>query len=135
MSNIYTEQMKFYDKITEASLINLHGLAIRNDNILHLGKIDRKNKTQLFFIEVANMLNYTNKNIKIYVSFKNKLHYILFKLKNRHLVNIKYDKNSELNEEFNKIFEFMLKDFEIHEYVFSCIYDMNFNRKVHKNDL
>ena len=37
MDNIYTEEMKLYDKVTEAALINLHGIGIRNNNKLNLG--------------------------------------------------------------------------------------------------
>ena len=96
MENMYTEDQKMYDKISEAALINLYGLAIRNNNELNLGFIDRKNENSLFFVEVANMIQYMNKDIKVFINMKNKISYILFKLKNKHLNGISYTK--EKNE-------------------------------------
>ena len=81
MENMYTEDQKMYDKISEVALINLYGLAIRNNNELNLGFIDRKNENSLFFVEVANMIQHMNKNIKVFINMKNKISYILFKLK------------------------------------------------------
>ena len=50
MENMYTEDQKMCDKISEAALINLYGLAIRNNNELNLGFIDRKKMKILYFL-------------------------------------------------------------------------------------
>ena len=125
---------KMYDKISEATLINLYGLAIRNNNELNLGFIDRKNENSLFFVEVANMIQHMNKNIKVFINMKNKISYILFKLKNRHLNGISYtkEKNEAQTEELNNIISFMEKEFKVSSFIWALIYNDNFKRKKNK---
>ena len=134
MENMYTEDQKMYDKISEAALINLYGLAIRNNNELNLGFIDRKNENSLFFVEVANMIQHMNKNIKVFINMKNKISYILFKLKNRHLNGIRYtkEKNEAQTEELNNIISFMEKEFKVSSFIWALIYNDNFKRKKNK---
>ena len=134
MENMYTEDQKMYDKISEAALINLYGLAIRNNNELNLGFIDRKNENSLFFVEVANMIQHMNKNIKVFINMKNKISYILFKLKNRHLNGINYtkEKNEAQTEELNNIISFMEKEFKTSSFIWALIYNDNFKRKKNK---
>ena len=134
MENMYTEDQKMYDKISEAALINLYGLAIRNNNELNLGFIDRKNENSLFFVEVANMIQHMNKNIKVFINMKNKISYILFKLKNRHLnvINYKKEKNEAQTEELNNIISFMEKEFKVSSFIWALIYNDNFKKKKDK---
>ena len=134
MENMYTEDQKMYDKISEVALINLYGLAIRNNNELNLGFIDRKNENSLFFVEVANMIQHINKNIKVFINMKNKISYILFKLKNRHLNGIskKKKKNEAQTEELNNIISFMEKEFKVSSSIWTLIYNDNFKRKKNK---
>lgn len=134
MENMYTEDQKMYDKISEATLINLYGLAIRNNNELNLGFIDGKNENSLFFVEVANMIQYMNKDIKVFINMKNKISYILFKLKNKHLNGIGYtkEKNEAQTEELNNIKSFMEKEFKVSSFIWALIYNDNFKRKKNK---
>ena len=134
MENMYTEDQKMYDKISEATLINLYGLAIRNNNELNLGFIDRKNENSLFFVEVANMIQHINKNIKVFINMKNKISYILFKLKNRHLNGTSHtkEKNEAQTEELNNIISFMEKEFKVSSFIWALIYNDNFKRKKNK---
>ena len=134
MENMYTEDQKMYDKISEAALIKLYGLAIRNNNELNLGFIDRKNENSLFFVEVANMIQHINKDIKVFINMKNKISYILFKLKNRHLNGISYtkEKNEAQTEELNNIISFMEKEFKVSSFIWALIYNDNFKRKKNK---
>lgn len=134
MNNIYTEELKLYDKVTEAALINLHGLALRNNNELHLGLIKEEDYTMKFFIEVANMLQFIAPEIKITINKPNRFSFIWFKLHNRHLNYIKFNKSPETTPELFKIIEFMKEEFtpQLQGDFFRKIYKTNFERKAKK---
>lgn len=134
MSYIYTEEHKLYDKLSEISLINLHGLALRNNNELNLGELNLKSKRDLYIIEIANMIQFINKDIKVYLKAKNKIAFIWFKLKNRHLANIHYTKeeNKKIKEELFDIMLYMEKENNVACDIWGKIYDLNFNRKENK---
>lgn len=134
MSYIYTEEHKLYDKLSEVSLINLHGLAVRNNNELNLGELNLKSKQDLYIIEIANMMPFINKDIKVSLKMKNRLSYIWFKLRNRHLININFTKeeNKKIKEELFDIMLFMEKENNVTSDIWGKIYELNFNRKEKK---
>ena len=78
MDNIYTEEMKLYDKVTEAALINLHGIGMRNNNKLNLGLIKDEDYAMRFFVEVANMLQFIAPEIKVTINRPNIFSFIIF---------------------------------------------------------
>ena len=125
----YTEEQKLYDKISEASLINLYSLAIRNNNKIELVLDNIKNKKVLYFIEIANLVKTIDKDIEVFVSMSNKIKYLLFKIKNRHLIGISFKKKIENIEELNKMISFMEEAFEVNETIWEKIYIENFERK------
>lgn len=125
----YTEEQKLYDKISEASLINLYSLATRNNNKIELVLDNTKNKKTLYFIEIANLVKTIDKDVEVFVSMSNKIKYLLFKLKNRHLIGINFKKKIENNEELNKMISFMEEAFEVNETIWEKIYIENFERK------
>ena len=132
MNYTYTKEHKLYDSLSEIALINLYGLANRNNNTLNLGKLNLKNKKDLLIIEIANMISFINQDIKVYLKTKNRLSFILFKLKYRHLININFTKeeNEKINEELSNIILFMEKENKIEDKsIWDKIYDLNFNRK------
>lgn len=130
MSNIYTEEHKLYDSITEAALINLHGLALRNNNEIYLGYFSNDDYAMKFWVEVANMLTIINPDITVYVNKITRLEYIIFKLKNRHLTGIKFTKRIEPTAELYDIIRFMNQEFpEVKGDMFGKIYKTNYERK------
>lgn len=134
MDNIYTEELKLYDKVTEAALINLHGIAIRNNNELNLGLVSDTDYAMRFFVEVANMLYHIAPEIKITINRPNRFSFIWFKLHNRHLNNIKFSKNPVATSEFYEVYRFMEKEFtpQLQGDFFGKIYKTNFERKAKK---
>ena len=71
--------MKLYDKVTEAALINLHGIGMRNNNKLNLGLIKDEDYAMKFFVEVANMLQFIAPEIKVTINRPNIFSFIIFK--------------------------------------------------------
>lgn len=134
MDNIYTEEMKLYDKVTEAALINLHGIGVRNNNKLNLGLIKDEDYAMKFFVEVANMLQFIAPETKVTINRPNIFSFIIFKLKNRHLANIKFDRDPMATSEFYDVVKFMDKEFrpQLQGDFFGKIYKTNFCRKEKK---
>ena len=73
-------------------------------------------------------------NCLLFINMKNKISYILFKLKNRHLNGISYtkEKNEAQTEELNNIISFMEKEFKVSSFIWALIYNDNFKRKKNK---
>lgn len=129
MSSNYTEELKLFDLLTEQCLFNLYNYSAKNNNTIILNDFNKKDKKHLFILEVSLILQ-TFLPSKIYLNFKNKFEFYLFKIMNKRFRKNIYYTNSIEGFDTEKVLNFILKKNKIKEkQIWDKIYDINFNRK------